>query len=145
MYTVYSLSDPETDEIRYIGMTANTLERRLKWHFHSPHSLELAEWFASLQRKDLKPRMGDIVSEIMGHNDACAIEAKYIKQYASKRLLNYKGNGKKSVRKARWTVKVTLPEDTGERLYRYAREEAISLDRLCAMLLTGFKPEGFDD
>jgi len=53
---VYTLSDPRTDEVRYVGATRNP-EQRLKSHIHAPHSAELAGWVDELKRDNHEPKM----------------------------------------------------------------------------------------
>lgn len=52
----YSLSDPRTAVVRYVGRSINP-DGRFKDHLGAPHSKRLAEWFADLSDNDLKPVM----------------------------------------------------------------------------------------
>lgn len=57
---IYTLADPNTGEIRYIGQTVRTLERRLKCHIDESrkriyeHNHRL-NWIRNLDKKGLRP------------------------------------------------------------------------------------------
>lgn len=60
-YLVYTLSDPETDELRYVGMTTKPLNTRLNGHF-VPSTLKKEEnhrthWLRLLRAKGVKPKI----------------------------------------------------------------------------------------
>ncbi len=54
---IYSLSDPETGKIRYVGKTLNSLEKRLRDHiyFSKRNDFYSSRWVRSLLRKNLRP------------------------------------------------------------------------------------------
>lgn len=52
---IYSLIDPVTDEIRYIGQTCRTLNRRLNNHLWCDHNKYKTEWLNSLRKKGMRP------------------------------------------------------------------------------------------
>lgn len=49
MVTIYTLSCPVTHEVRYVGMTTKTLEKRAYYHVHTPASTRMAYWLYSIQ------------------------------------------------------------------------------------------------
>ena len=53
---VYTLADPRTDEVRYVGATENP-NRRFWSHIQNPHSEALAEWLDDLDTDDATPEM----------------------------------------------------------------------------------------
>jgi hypothetical protein len=59
---IYTLSDPRTLEVRYVGMTTKTLEARLKGHLRNyPHEKNhRARWIRSLQDVGLIPVIVEI-------------------------------------------------------------------------------------
>lgn len=57
MTFIYSLSDPETGKIRYVGK-ANNLEYRLKRHLNDGRRCHRTSWIKSLQARGLKPVIG---------------------------------------------------------------------------------------
>lgn len=64
-YKLYYLVDPETKEIRYVGVTSVSLEKRLRGHISKSRIYRLdrkglthkAGWILSLKRKGLKPEI----------------------------------------------------------------------------------------
>lgn len=56
---IYTLSDPETGEIRYVGKTVCTLKKRLRDHINLSQKNEYysARWIRSLVSKNLEPIM----------------------------------------------------------------------------------------
>ena len=53
---IYSLSDPRTGEIRYVGKTVN-LKRRLYGHLYDDEKTHKSAWIKSLKRLGLKPQL----------------------------------------------------------------------------------------
>jgi len=53
---VYTLSDPRTDEPRYVGATKRPNERYQK-HISDPHSEDMAGWVKELSKRDMTPDM----------------------------------------------------------------------------------------
>jgi hypothetical protein len=67
---VYTLTDPRTDEVRYVGATENP-KRRLRSHVQNPHSEALTEWVDNLDADDAVPEMRVInVADIGELSDA---------------------------------------------------------------------------
>lgn len=87
---LYTLSDPRTGEIRYVGATVNP-EARLYTHTQAPHSHALSEWNADLAADGEEPQM-DLRSK---HSVDVLFdeEERLIKELASEYdLLNRKSN-----------------------------------------------------
>jgi hypothetical protein len=65
---IYTLNDPETGEIRYIGQTVNSVHRRLTKHISDSKRLNTHVncWIKSLIKKGIKP----VIQEL----DSCLIE-----------------------------------------------------------------------
>lgn len=65
MVNIYTLSHPITGEIRYVGKTNRTLEKRLYGHLHRKSSVKSSCWIKSLESKGLTPiiELIDVVSE----------------------------------------------------------------------------------
>jgi len=101
-YWVYLLSDPETHEPRYVGLTQNPAGRAM-WHRCRPRKTNakpLGEWFAELHEKDLRPEFTELAC-ISGDNDeavtltARMAERNWIMRYghiAKGKLLNIDWN-----------------------------------------------------
>ncbi len=63
---IYTLSDPETGEIRYVGKTEKTLQERIyyhTWDIKRTKNKHKKNWFNSLFKKNLKPKI-ELVDEI---------------------------------------------------------------------------------
>lgn len=90
--TIYSLSDPETGEIRYIGK-ANDPKKRLESHVWPGKSAKtpVAQWCKSLRARGLRP----IMRALEEVEDWEAAEKRWIAQYRSggARLLNLSAGG----------------------------------------------------
>jgi hypothetical protein len=59
---IYTLSDPETNEIRYIGK-ADDLTRRLSGHLNDRKVSHKRHWISSLKRRGLKPLI-QVIEEV---------------------------------------------------------------------------------
>lgn len=84
MQKIYVLKDPSTEEIRYVGKTKNSLEKRLSGHLEKSNNLNnkwyVANWIRSLQNKNQKPiikLIGEFSDEEI--NDAEKYYIKYFK------------------------------------------------------------------
>ena len=55
-FYIYTLSHPETNEVRYVGKTIN-LKRRYKQHLYDKRTSHKASWVKSLKNNGLKPIM----------------------------------------------------------------------------------------
>ena len=58
MYLLYSLNDPITKDVRYIGYTSKTLEERFNSHWYGRNFKKKSHklnWFKKLEEKVLKP------------------------------------------------------------------------------------------
>lgn len=66
---IYSLANPETDEIRYIGITFQNLNTRLASHIYQikKRNHKNACWIKSLLKKGLRPRI-EIIDEVSKEN-----------------------------------------------------------------------------
>lgn len=108
---IYTLSDPRTNTVRYVGRTVNPLSRRLREHIRSAHKLKdrrKAEWLAELQAAGLKP----IITEIdqVGLAEFQAAEKRWVAHYRSicDDLLNVKcgGDGGLGGHFVKWTAEL---------------------------------------
>lgn len=62
MIKIYTLSDPRTNEIRYVGQTNATLRKRLQRHLRFRDNTERTKWLKSLSENGLTPNI-DFVAE----------------------------------------------------------------------------------
>jgi hypothetical protein len=96
--TIYVLKDPDTMEIRYVGVTSQTLNRRLSVHINKSPNLKthVARWITKLLNNGKEP----IIEEIE-HNETDTIvwgreqEEYWIAEYRKqgKRLCNHLSGG----------------------------------------------------
>jgi len=64
---VYTLTDPRTDEVRYVGATKNPSER-LRQHLENPHSIDLDQWISELEEACCEPGMN-----LIGFAEVCSL------------------------------------------------------------------------
>lgn len=97
-YTIYKLIDPETNEIRYIGLTFNDLKQRLRSHCSEKSKSHKSNWVQLLKKKGLKPIIESIESDILSYDDVCEREIFYIERYKSEghKLTNMASGGNKN-------------------------------------------------
>jgi group I intron endonuclease len=55
-FYIYTLSHPETNEVRYVGKTIN-IKRRYKQHLYDKRTTHKSSWVKSLKQLGLKPIM----------------------------------------------------------------------------------------
>lgn len=63
---IYVLVDPRNGQIKYVGKTSGTLEKRLKHHFYNLHkgnNQHKRNWFNQLTKEGLKPII-EIIDEV---------------------------------------------------------------------------------
>ena len=68
-FELYGLYCPYTDNIKYVGITKNGLQRRLTRHLKHPTNQFITSWFNDLKTKNKKPiirqiKENDIISPI---------------------------------------------------------------------------------
>lgn len=78
---IYSLNDPRSGDIRYIGKTKRDLHNRLNKHiqYSKSHKLHVSNWIRQLINIDLKPTINII--EICNEENWIEREVFYIKYY----------------------------------------------------------------
>lgn len=91
-YKIYSLNDPETNEIRYIGKTVSPLYKRLSSHYRDKSHSYKVHWISSLKEKKLKPKI--VLVEICDETNWEEREKYWISYYREHtRLTNYLDGG----------------------------------------------------
>lgn len=55
--TIYALSDPLDDCVRYVGMTRTNLGTRIHRHLKEPTNAAMRRWFAYVRKIGLSPRI----------------------------------------------------------------------------------------
>lgn len=90
MVTVYGLTDPNTNTVRYIGITID-LKRRYRRHLADGGDSHRVRWIKKLLALGLKP--GLEILEIVADELAQKAERKWIKHYGRKNLVNATDGG----------------------------------------------------
>ena len=82
-YTIYKLIDPNTNEIRYIGLTFNDLKQRLRSHCGDKSKTHKSNWIQSLRNRGFSPIIESIEENISTFDEACEREIYYIDYFKS--------------------------------------------------------------
>lgn len=82
-YTIYKLIDPNTNQIRYIGLTFNDLKQRLKSHLSEPGKSHKNFWIRKLKKEGFKPLIESVEENISTYEEACQREIYYIDYFKS--------------------------------------------------------------
>ena len=119
--TIYSLIDPDTLEVKYVGRTERTLPRRLASHLTGRENVQKLKWINKLRDKGKIPVIKELWSCSLESADR--IELEYINSYREKGVKLFNTSFK------------TAPIKTGKVLYKkitlYFPEDLIEkLDKL---------------
>ena len=97
-YTIYKLTDPISNEVRYIGLTFNDLKQRLKSHCSERSKSHKSNWINQLKSKGLKPSIESIEDDISSYDLVCEREIYWIDKYKSEGhpLTNMASGGNKN-------------------------------------------------
>lgn len=83
MYTIYTLADPITNEIRYVGLTCKTLAARQSRHLTDARNLSKknhrTHWLRSLLKQQLKPVI-ETLDEASSYDELIKLEMYWISQ-----------------------------------------------------------------
>lgn len=112
--SIYTLSEPDTGEIRYVGISVKP-ETRLRNGHLKAGSRAVREWVQSLQARGLFPSLSII--ERVDPEDGREREAYWIKFFSSRPLLNRVSPGESLKRKGGVPLRC---RETGEIVYGYA-------------------------
>ena len=80
-YKIYKLIDPVSNEIRYIGLTFNTLKQRLGSHYSDPGKTHKCNWIRKLKSQGLKPIIESVEENISSYEEVCEKEIYYIEYF----------------------------------------------------------------
>lgn len=128
--TIYTLSDPITGEVRYVGKTIQKLKYRLATHIcrNRNNKNHTEAWVKSLLKKDLKPVIEElcVVDESVWENE----EKFYISyfKYLGFRLTNHSEGGDASNLGSRWTLTEKQKADKSSKLIK--RDRSLAFYRL---------------
>jgi group I intron endonuclease len=82
-YTIYKLIDPTDLSIRYIGLTFNNLNQRLRSHLSEPGKSHKIHWINKLKKQGLRPIIESVEEKISTYEIACEREIYYIDYFKS--------------------------------------------------------------
>lgn len=79
-YKIYTLSAPDQEQVRYIGMTCQSINKRLNHHVNVSYPCHKTNWIKSLKLNGLLPVI-NIIDEGLMHDEAAYMEQQYIKLF----------------------------------------------------------------
>jgi len=94
-YKIYTLNDPMTNEIKYVGQTCRTLQTRLTEHIRdAKNNIYKYRWIEKLKRNNLKPTINLIIDKL-SKEECNNLEIRLIKEYkeAGHKLVNLTEGG----------------------------------------------------
>lgn len=122
-YKIYSLNDPLSNEIRYIGKTISPLFKRLSSHYNDKNISYKTNWINSLKEKGLKPKINLI--EVCYENNWEEREKFWISHYRKiTRLTNYLDGGQgqqkgyKHTEEAKEKIRLAAINNTKGKFYK---------------------------
>ncbi len=77
-YKIYKLIDPISNEVRYIGLTFNSLKQRLYSHLGENSKSHKCNWIKKLKSQGLKPIIEVIEEDISSYDICCEREIYFI-------------------------------------------------------------------
>lgn len=78
-YLLYGLYCPNTDDIKYIGITTSNLKKRLNSHLSNPTNYLTKKWFEGLKNESKKPLI-KLIKECKSYEDLLLSEINEIKK-----------------------------------------------------------------
>jgi len=79
-YELYGLFCPNSDELKYIGITKNGLNNRLNSHLKKPTNQFIASWFNDLKKENKKPVIKQL-KECNSYDELLQAEVDEISKY----------------------------------------------------------------
>lgn len=114
-YKIYALKEPNTDIIKYVGITKKDLKKRLYSHLHTHTSKSLDDWFNYLKSKNLTPEI--ILLEEFEGEENNKKEVFYMNKYKDTILnKNFKIHNISYIEKNKY-----FPTIYNERIKKYAK------------------------
>lgn len=141
---IYSLSHPETGEIRYVGMTFGTLKNRLSAHISRARqkidNTHKSNWIRKILRQEMRPKIEMLELAPVGKH--IEREKWWIKKFGRKNLVNSTDGGegmlgykhtdeaKKKISKAHVGKKFSpdaVRKRSGENHYNYGKTQSVEV------------------
>jgi group I intron endonuclease len=94
---IYKLIDPRDGEIRYVGLTFNSISQRLKSHRNEKSKSHKSNWIKSLRTQGFYPLI-EIIETVYSYEDACEREIFWISKMKEEghNLTNHASGGNKN-------------------------------------------------
>lgn len=122
-YTIYKLIDPITNEVRYVGLTFNTLKQRLKSHCSEKSKSHKSNWVSLLKSKGLKPIIELIEENISTLEEAEKKEIFYISEYSKVYNLTNGSSGGSKNKKMSDETRKKMSESAKNRKFKLVLSE----------------------
>ena len=146
IYKVYSLREPDSDKIRYIGITKGTLHRRLKRHLYDVRINHRTCWIKKLKNKNEIPII-ELIHENINQEEALLYEKKYILLFKSfgAKLVNSNdggvlGNVKKGIKRTKEQIEKSVKKRIENGSYAKTQEQKDYMSDK----MKGRKPKNFE-
>lgn len=99
VYKIYKLIDPVDGSVRYVGLTMNSLNQRLKSHRNEKSKSHKSAWIESLKSKGNTPVI-ELIEEVYSYEQACDREIFWIDKLKQEghKLTNHATGGNKNKR-----------------------------------------------
>ncbi len=81
MITIYTLTDPQTQQLRYVGKTKHSIQHRLSIHLSEKENKAKVEWIKELTKNGFIPIIEEI--EKVSEREAKLFEKYWIQQMIS--------------------------------------------------------------
>jgi hypothetical protein len=81
-FKVYGLKEPDTERIRYVGITKNRLKDRLRQHVGDKNKRHKSNWIKNLKQRGLRPEV-ELLEDGLSFEQAIKKEVEYIKMFKS--------------------------------------------------------------
>lgn len=123
-YKIYYLSNPLTNEIRYVGQTIQPLKNRLKKHLTAKDKSHRVNWLKSLRTKGLEPNI-TLICETDNIQTSNELEQYYINKFKNNgyNLVNMTNGGDGS-------IGFKHSEESKNKMKIYAKKRVKNLDYL---------------
>lgn len=90
-FQLYYLCEPDTDEVRYVGITKNGLKKRLSQHLKNPTNYFISKWFKELNINNKKPVI-KLIKECETYEELLQSEINEIKKFRGFKTYKDKSN-----------------------------------------------------
>lgn len=123
---IYSMTDPRTKKVRYIGKTSVLNDRSKNHLLYKSKNKEMGKWIKSLLRSGAKPII-NVLEKVDDFDDANKIEKKWIEKYIKDGapLVNLCHVKSKRKKEPNLTFTLALPEHKGIILREYLKKKKI--------------------